>query len=202
MRSIFIKGKLRPISFIPVLLILIGIIMFMASLQTIINISVDSRLDYLESQKSISQHTDTNTVPLIALHGVTTKEMVQDYQNEIKEAEMLSYYKNDKQVEISRGTRQYKSLGIFKISHYCPCVLCCGKTDGKTSSGTDATANRTIAVDTDIIALGSAVVIQGKPYIAEDIGGGINVNEIDIFVDSHEHAKELGVIYKEVFIKL
>jgi len=198
MRSIFLRGKLRPISFIPVLLLLIGIIMFVASLQTIINISVDSRLDYLEYQDSIKPV----TMPLIAPYGIITREMVLEYQNERKAVENLLYYKHDNQVEISRGTRQYKSLGIFKISHYCPCEICCGKTDGITSSGTNATANRTIAVDTDIIALGSAVVIQGKQYIAEDIGGGINVKEIDIFVDSHQYAKELGVIYKEVFIKL
>ena len=198
MRSIFIRGKIRPISFIPVLLLLIGIIIFVASLQTIINISVDSRLDYLKYQDSIKPV----AMPLIAPYGIITKEMVVEYQNEKKAVENLLYYKNDKDVEISRGTRQYKSLGIFKISHYCPCVLCCGKTDGITNSGTDATANRTIAVDTDIIALGSTIVIQGKLYIAEDVGGGIKVNEIDIFVDSHEHAKELGVIYKEVFIKL
>ena len=193
MRSIFIRGKIRPISFIPLLLIIIGITMFVASLQTIINISVDGRLDYLENH-----NTEVENAP----HSVLNSDVGQTTQEGIKQPENLSYIANNGKVEISRGTRQYKSLGIFKISHYCACVICCGKTDGVTASGTNATANRTIAVDTDIIALGSTIVIQGKPYIAEDIGGGINVKEVDIFVDSHEHAKELGIIYKEVFIKL
>jgi len=193
MRSIFLRGKLRPISFIPLLLILIGITMFVASLQTIINISVDSRLDYLENHA-----TEVENAPYSDLNS----DVVQTTQEGIKQPENLSYIANNEKVEISRGTRQYKSLGIFKISHYCPCVVCCGKTDSITSSGTDATANRTIAVDTDIIPLGSTIVIQGKQYIAEDIGGGINVKEIDIFVDSHQYAKELGIVYKEVFIKL
>ena len=193
MRSIFIRGKLRPISFIPLLLIIIGIILICISLQAIINISVDHRLDYLENRATKVEN---------APYSVLNSDVVQTTQDEIKQPENLSYIANNEKVEITRGTRQYKSLGIFKISHYCPCVICCGKTDGITSSGTDATANRTIAVDTDIIALGSVIVIQGKLYIAEDVGGGIEVNEIDIFVDSHEHAKELGVIYKEVFIKL
>ena len=193
MRSMFIRGKVRPISFLPLLFILIGIILICITLQAIINISVDSRLDYLENR-----NTEVENAP----HSVLNSDVVQTTQEGIKQPESLSYIANNEKVEISRGTRQYKSLGIFKISHYCPCVICCGKTDGITSSGTDATANRTIAVDTDIIALGSTIVIQGKPYIAEDVGGGINVKEIDIFVDSHEHAKELGVIYKEVFIKL
>jgi len=193
MRSMFIRGKLRPISFLPLLFILIGIILICITLQAIINISVDHRLDYLENRATKVEN---------APYSVLNSDVVQTTQDEIKQPENLSYIANNEKVEITRGTRQYKSLGIFKISHYCPCVICCGKTDGITSSGTDATANRTIAVDTDIIALGSVIVIQGKLYIAEDVGGGIKVNEIDIFVDSHEHAKELGVIYKEVFIKL
>ena len=41
-----------------------------------------------------------------------------------------------------------KSLGTFRITHYCPCSICCGPwSNGITSTGVTATTNRTIAVD-------------------------------------------------------
>ena len=92
-------------------------------------------------------------------------------------------------------------LGEYKITHYCPCEECCGKTDGITYTGTTATQGRTIAVDPDVIPLGSEVTINGQTYIAEDIGGAIKGKRIDIFVNSHEEALELGVDYAPVYLE-
>lgn len=67
-----------------------------------------------------------------------------------------------------------------------------------TSTGTVATANRTIAVDPKVIPYGSKVKIDGKEYIAEDCGGAIKGNRIDIFVDNHDNTLEQGVRYLNV----
>lgn len=75
---------------------------------------------------------------------------------------------------------------------YCPCVKCCGKSDGITASGVKAKANRTIAVDTRIIPFGTSVIINGKEYVAEDTGGAIKDNRIDVYFDSHEDALKWG----------
>lgn len=75
---------------------------------------------------------------------------------------------------------------------YCPCVKCCGKDDGITATGTKATAGRTIAVDPRVIPYGSKVIINGITYIAEDCGGAIKSNRIDIFFDTHQEAREWG----------
>jgi len=83
-------------------------------------------------------------------------------------------------------------LGEFECYAYDACVKCCGKTDGITKTGTKATANRTVAVDPDVIPLGSTLLINGKEYIAEDIGGAIKGNEIDIFHNTHSEALEFG----------
>ena len=94
-----------------------------------------------------------------------------------------------------------KSLGTFKLTAYCACSRCCGKCDGITASGTIATAGRTIAVDPSKIPYGTEVVIYGHTYIAEDCGGAINGNKIDIFFNSHTEALNFGVRYAEVFVK-
>ena len=91
--------------------------------------------------------------------------------------------------------------GVFEITHYCKCTRCCGKNDGITATGTQATAGRTIAVDPKVIPLGTAVIIDGHPYIAEDTGGAIKGNKIDIFCESHEEAINRGRITREVWVK-
>ena len=94
-----------------------------------------------------------------------------------------------------------KSLGTFKLTAYCACSRCCGKCDGITATGTRATAGRTIAVDPSKIPYGTEVIINGHTYIAEDCGGAINGNKIDIFFNSHTEALNFGVRYAEVFVK-
>ena len=94
-----------------------------------------------------------------------------------------------------------KPLGTYRITHYCPCSICCGPwTDGITSTGVTAMTNHTIAVDPTIIPYGCNVVINGQVYVAEDCGGAIKGNRIDVYVASHEEAWEKGVYYAEVYL--
>ena len=92
-------------------------------------------------------------------------------------------------------------LGNFRITHYCQCSLCCGPwANGITSTGVTATTNRTIAVDPSQIPYGSKVVINGQVYVAEDCGGAITENCIDIYVASHEEGEAKGVYYTDVYL--
>lgn len=76
---------------------------------------------------------------------------------------------------------------------YCPCEKCCGKwADGITASGKKARANHTIAVDKRVIPLGTTVIINGQEYVAEDTGGAIKGNRVDIYFDSHSEALKFG----------
>lgn len=63
-----------------------------------------------------------------------------------------------------------------------------------------AKSNHTIAVDPSVIPYGSKVVINGKIYVAEDCGGAIKQNCIDIYFDTHEEASDFGVQYAEVYL--
>ena len=94
-----------------------------------------------------------------------------------------------------------KPLGTFRITHYCPCSICCGPwANGITSTGVTATTNHTIAVDPTQIPYGSQVVINGQVYVAEDCGGAIKKNCIDIYVASHEEGERKGVYYTDVYL--
>ena len=95
-------------------------------------------------------------------------------------------------------------VGVCEITAYCSCVKCCGIWSAdhpsrqgtgyvqKTATGTIPTEGRTVAVDKDVIPLGSIVIIDGVTYIAEDTGSAVNGNIVDIYFDSHEEAVQFG----------
>lgn len=107
---------------------------------------------------------------------------------------------------------EYESLGVFEITAYCSCKKCCGvgaenrpkDENGNdivyTATGAIARANHTIAVDPSVIPYGTKVIINGTVYTAEDCGGGIKGNRIDIYFDSHEAALQWGRQKHEVFV--
>lgn len=87
---------------------------------------------------------------------------------------------------------------MFKITAYgADCKGC----TGRTYTGTIPAINRTIAVDPDVIPLGSVVLIDGQEYIAEDTGGAIKGNIIDMFVGTEAESEVIGVRYAEVKVK-
>ena len=88
---------------------------------------------------------------------------------------------------------------VYKITAYCPCAKCCGKTNGRTASGTTATAGRTVAASSKF-AFGTKLNIGGHVYTVEDRGGAINGNKIDIFVNTHAEALQWGVRYLNVSV--
>lgn len=95
-----------------------------------------------------------------------------------------------------------EKLGKFVITAYCTCRICCGVYSGRnrTASGTVPTSNRTIAVDTSVIPFGTKVVINGQVYVAEDRGGAIKGNRIDMFFMTHKEAVRWGRRTMEVYL--
>lgn len=87
--------------------------------------------------------------------------------------------------------------GVYKVTAYCSCAICCGKTNGITASGTKATANHTVAAPSTF-AFGTKLVINGITYTVEDRGGAIQGNRIDIYMNSHSEALQWGVRYVNV----
>lgn len=92
---------------------------------------------------------------------------------------------------VSSGTKYYK------VTAYCACAKCCGKSTGRTASGTRATAGRTVAAPKNF-AFGTKIKINGKTYVVEDRGGAIKGNRIDVYMKSHSAALSWGVKYLPV----
>ena len=88
---------------------------------------------------------------------------------------------------------------VYKITAYCSCAKCCGKTNGITAMGTRAAAGRTVAASAKF-AFGTKLNINGHIYTVEDRGGAINGNKIDIYVNSHAEALAWGVRYLPVSV--
>ncbi|MNI67667.1 Cell wall-binding protein YocH precursor [compost metagenome] len=63
----------------------------------------------------------------------------------------------------------------------------------RTASGTRVTEGRTIAVDKSVVPLGWWVYIEGVGFRkAEDTGGAIKGNKMDVYYDSLKAAKNFG----------
>ena len=94
-------------------------------------------------------------------------------------------------------------LGEFLITGYCDCPICQEEWVGTTAIGVAPTEEWTIAVDPDVIPLGSYVLIDGHRYCAEDVGGAINDNHIDMFMGSHEDCyQDICNGYKDVYLEV
>ena len=88
---------------------------------------------------------------------------------------------------------------IFKVTAYCSCAKCCGKSTGRTAMGTKATAGRTVAASSQS-ASGTKLNINGHTDTVEDRGGAIQGNKIDLYVNSHAEALAWGVRYLPVSV--
>ena len=86
-----------------------------------------------------------------------------------------------------------------RTTGYCNCSSCAGQWAGApTASGTRPREKRTIAVDKNLIKLGTRVKIGDEMYVAEDTGGAIKGRKIDIYYSSHRRAQAHGVKYQKI----
>ena len=96
----------------------------------------------------------------------------------------------------------FQKLGRFKLSWYSPKEL--GKEKPEqlhTSTGKIPKEGRTIAVDPKLIPYGSIVYIQDYGlYVAEDCGGAIKGNRIDVFTASYNKALSMGHKVAQVWL--
>lgn len=99
--------------------------------------------------------------------------------------------------QVNGRTASY--LGRFKLTGYCPCSQCSEGFGTRTATGTRAVAGRTVAVDPRVIPYGTHLLINGHEYIAEDRGGAVRGNHIDVYYNTHAEARNV-LAYADVYI--
>ena len=122
---------------------------------------------------------------------------------EIQEPTILS------EPEPTEPKKEVIYLGEFKLTAYCSCEKCCGswafnRPDNVVygASGNELKSGYSIAVDPSVIPYGTEVIIDGVTYRADDCGGAIKGNRIDVYFDTHEEALEFCVKYADVFMEV
>lgn len=137
---------------------------------------------------------------LIVLTGCTTTveepkytQPIDYYEPDIESiSDVEVVYKEPEPVETSSDVIEPETT-TFRITAYCPCEKCSGNYGRNTSTGVTATEGRTIAVDPTVIPYGTEVIINGNTYVAEDCGGAIKGNKVDIFMNSKSECINWGV---------
>lgn len=153
--------------------------------------------------KSLKHNTITTVILAVVCAGLVGLSIVQNIQFRKmldKQTEKYTEMMIEQQPDIQDFPN--RKLGRFTLSWYSPKEL--GKTSPsqlRTSTGTTPKEGRTIAVDPKVIPYGSIVYIQDYGYyIAEDCGGDIKSNRIDVFTASHENAIQQGKKVANVWV--
>ena len=90
--------------------------------------------------------------------------------------------------------------GRYYITGYDICLSCCGKTDGITASGAQATVGRTCAMSG--VAFGTRVWIDGiGERVVEDRGGGVSGQHIDVLCADHPACYAITGYYDVYFVE-
>lgn len=103
--------------------------------------------------------------------------------------------KIENQIQEQKITIPYKKyMGVYELTFYT-------YTGHNTATGVYPKSSITVAVDKNIIPLGSILYIEGYGVkIAQDTGGKIKGNIIDIFVDTKNEAIQNGRKKAKVYI--
>ena len=138
---------------------------------------------YLESQESAAPK--------------TWAELAKELENEVEE-DAEAPYESECIEEVLLETAN--RLDGVTVTHYCveryPHI--CGNGTGLTASGREAEPGVSVAVDPRVIPLGSEVMVDYGDgvihyYRADDTGGAVKGAKIDVCVETHEGAVQLGV---------
>ena len=165
----------------------------MVALSTAINvvqyIAILSRDEAIEDLETRYHAVRTIEADAVAAYGELAARV--DADREARQAQAEAY----------EAIGAYEYIGECTVTYYCcePYAHVCGDGDGLTATGLPVTPG-VVAVDPEVIPLGSTVIIDGQAYLAADTGGAVRGNHVDIAVATHQEADALGTTTAEVWV--
>lgn len=149
------------------------------------------------SGQEMSTDESTAKEETVADTQVVEEESVEDTQaNEetsVETEEVSESQSEEKQNESQSNTPEGQTISVTATAYTASCDGCSGVTATGVNLNEDQNA-KVIAVDPDVIPLGSEVYVEGYGRAtAADTGGNINGNKIDLHVPSEKEALNWGV---------
>lgn len=159
-----------------------------------------SRLQRRTTLRSLPDSNSNNITTLPAGTDVIVLGQAQGGYTMVQYNGMTGYILENTKVDTIDVNKLGGEPVLFTCTAYCSCRICCGSYSPEvrggvahTATGTVPEEGRTIAVDPSVIPYGTKVYIDGMGvYTAEDCGGAIKGNHLDIYFGSHEGAKMFG----------
>ena len=176
------------------------------------------RQDNREERETVKEIAVAEDVVIQELPIITAEEVAAEAaMNTCEECEE----ERREEPEVSRGTNYYSHGHEFVVTAYDLSVESCGKAPGQFGYGVTASGKnlaghtlesaRAIAVDPDVIPLGSKVHVAFDDenmrqydgvYTAVDTGGAIQGNRIDLYVGEDEHDLAYGIGVRSAHVTL
>lgn len=166
---------------------------------------IDISKEYDVSIEDLKEWNDLKSDIIVIGQELTIKGVnVSQEDKPVAKVEQNSADSNEKKEEVSENTQKNesksqndnpegKTISVTATAYTADCGGC----SGVTSTGVDLNANpnaKVIAVDPNVIPLGSEVYVEGYGYAtAADVGGAIKGNKIDVHVPSKSAAMNWGV---------
>lgn len=133
--------------------------------------------------------------------------IIRDYQEaheehaepqETDEPEEIPMEEETADTEEINEPEEWIYYGNCRITHYDDCAECCGVAGNATASGVYPTPRHTVATGDDL-PFGTLLLINDQVYVVED--RGVDAYQVDIFVEDHETALQLGEYYTDVYMR-
>ena len=205
--SFFVR-LMTTIAFIFITIVLIIVVYGNASVSKITYTSV--KVERIPVKEMVKRYIDSLPLPKAEYPTLIVQEEINNEETQTAESNSQEVIKTIEYVEPENLVKEVENITpittTMNTSAYCPCKICCGKTDGKTASGKAATAWNTVAagkgypIGTIIYIPSLADKPNGGWFVVEDRGGAISNEKLDIFFNTHEEAIQFGRKSLEVYI--
>ncbi|HLR68588.1 3D domain-containing protein [Virgibacillus alimentarius] len=141
----------------------------------------------VKSEENVTEESDQAAEASSQANQSVNEESANDSSSEKESNE------NNSEQESSSESPEGKTINVSATAYTASCDGC----SGVTATGVDLNANpsaKVIAVDPNVIPLGSKVHVEGYGYAtAADKGSAIKGNKIDVFIPSKDKANVWGV---------